>query len=178
MIDYITVVVTLFLGVLGLIVNSMLQRRNSSISTVTKTRIASMVKLQKCMQAILTYSDTHYLSTMGDKLLQNETIRNLAGSVSELRSLLSCSFEADSRICDKAETLLDTVQKFLAKEATIDDIREARKQFESLMDPYIQTEWRRIKVETVGKKRKGLGTLAAWSKDYREYREYYEKWNK
>ena len=46
MIDYITVAVTLFLGVLGLIVNSMLQRRNSSISTVTKTRIASMVKLQ------------------------------------------------------------------------------------------------------------------------------------
>lgn len=93
MIDYITVAVTLFLGVLGLIVNSMLQRRNSSISTVTKTRIASMVKLQKCMQAILTYSDVHYLSSMGDKLLQNETIRNLAGSVSELRSLLSCSFK-------------------------------------------------------------------------------------
>ena len=35
MIDYITVAVTLFLGVLGLIINSMLQRRNSSISTVT-----------------------------------------------------------------------------------------------------------------------------------------------
>lgn len=178
MIDYITVAVTLALGVLGLIVNSILQRKNNSISTVTNTRIAGMEKLQKCMQDILTYSDAHYLGTMGDKLLQNENVRNLTRSVSELRSLLSCSFETDAKVCAAAESILDTVQKFFAKETTGEEIAEARKRFEALIDPYIQTEWRRIKVETVGKRCKGLGKLVAWNKAYEEYREYYDKWHK
>ena len=50
-----------------------------------------------------------------------------------------------------------------------------RAEFEQVMDVYVDTEWKRIKMETVGKGKKGSKSYSAWQKQWEKYEKKYRE---
>lgn len=65
-ISIIAVCVTLLLGLLGFVINSFIQRKNNSISVITKTRLVRREKSKELMSKVLFYSDVDYLDSLDE----------------------------------------------------------------------------------------------------------------
>lgn len=168
-----TVCVTLLLGVVGFIVNSMIQRKSNSISVITNTRLERRKQTQELASVLLHYSDADYLRSM-DKINRAEVVSECAKCVAILRSLYTFTVEEDQWLVKAAEELKEAICQSLAQKVEV-NLEEKRAAFERVLDVYVATEWKRIKVETVGKGKKGNKSYAAWKKQWEKYETYYDE---
>ena len=91
------VCVTLLLGIAGLIVNSLIQRRSNSIQIITQCRLKRRERTQGIVSDLLKYSDLSFVSALTD-IEKTQTAKEIVGLVSELRALYSFSFDKDIRL--------------------------------------------------------------------------------
>ena len=169
-IPIITVSVTLLLGVLGFIVNSLIQRKSNSIQVITKTRLARREKTKELMSKMIMLSNINYLNTNDNK----DSIRLLIETSSNIRSEYSQVFECDRRLIDITESLTNSIIGYLNNPNEDNKIilNNNRNVFIKDMDIYIQTEWKRIKLETVGKMNNSK--FSSWNEIYNQYQNDYK----
>ncbi len=157
LISLITIAVTLILGVAGFCVNTYLQRRNNSIHIITQKRVDRRTKALENVAVILRCSDLNYLKVMQTEECRRALVSELTAAVAELRANYSCSFVQDKLLCDNVEVLEAAVCEYLesgagAQSGDIEErLRAARAEVIKVADVYSQTDWSRIKKETVGK---------------------------
>lgn len=145
-----TVAVTLFLGIVGLIVNTLLQRRNNSIHTITEKRIERRTKTQKCVAKLIKYSDNQFLDAIDKKefhKVKEKTIKYC----SILRSMYTYTYWHDKELCEAAFELKIAIFDYIDKKINAEKLLRKREKFTNIADIYMQTDWSRIKVETTGK---------------------------
>lgn len=169
----ITVFTTLLLGVLGFIVNTLLQRRNNSIKIITQYRIERKNKTQEITAKLLSYTDFHYYEslTLEEK---NKNVQNIVTAISELRSLYCFSFEKDAELVQAAYTLK---KLFCSETKNWTDINRARAEYAHLADVFTSTDWKRIKLETVGGEIHNNKFLPKWIEIFNENESYFSNQN-
>lgn len=149
LISIISICVTLILGVIGFIMNSLIQRKNNSIEIITKKRIARRDTILNISTTIIKLSDEDYIQNIAVsdwKAYIDELIENCA----KLRAILEFEYARDKEFVNAAYNLKDRIIKSKGKSEI--NNQKYRKEFIKLMDVYTLTEWQRIKLETVGKK--------------------------
>lgn len=169
------VCVTLLLGILGFIVNSLIQRKTNSIQVITKTRLARREKTKTLMAKMTKLSNIDYLDSL-DKKEHKEVINSLLEVLSDIRSEYSRTFPNDRKLIDATEGLSSSVISYLknSNKSNKETLVSKRNAFVEEMDLYIQTEWKRIKYETVGKTRKNSKRYD-WERLYNEYKNEYKE---
>ena len=179
LVSIITIFVTLLLGILGFVVNTLLQRKNNSIDVITKSRMKRKELTQDIMATFLRYANYDSIKLVVLLNKQNEVIQELYKNHSVLRSLYTYTFSKDVELINGCHKLLSVEVKYLNefansnKEIIEKDIDKERKEFEYIFDLYLYTDWSRIKAETVGKRR--TGGIKKWMDDYNEAVIWYEK---
>ena len=176
-ISILTVCVTLLLGVGGFLVNSFIQRKSNSIAVITQTRLSRREQTRVLFSELLALSDPAYLALATDERL--EIVKKSATLCGELRSYYSRSFPLDGKLIDAGLDLHVALSEYLSAPCknALTAVKEKREEFSKIADVYMQTEWKRIKFETVGKGKKGPKSLPSWEHDYHSYEEYYNKHN-
>lgn len=174
MVDYITVAVTLLLGIVGLCVNNILQRRAMINTTITQTRINEREKIQNAGALLLTVTDTAYLQTINAEE-SAEHIREIAKAEAEFRILFTFSNRADMKLCLQAKELTNAAFAYLKDASAGKNLVKAREEFIYLLDSYIQADWSRIKGETTGKNSKKPKELTSWEEKNERYKELYKE---
>ena len=174
-ISILTVCVTLLLGVGGFLVNSFIQRKSNSITVITQTRLTRREQTRTIFSKLLALSDPSYLAMVTNE--QQEIVKDSATVCGELRSYYSRSFPIDGAFIDAGIALHESLANYLASpcDELLTDVKTKREDFSKIADLYMQTEWKRIKFETVGKGKKGPKSLPSWENDYHSYERYYEK---
>ena len=171
-ISIIAICVTLLLGVTGFIINSFVQRKSNSISVITKTRLARREKTKALMAKMLKLSSLDYLDILDDSD-KKEIIASLVETVSEIRSEYTETYDCDVKLIDATNKLSNGVVSYLNGSKNKEELLNARNEFTEAMDLYIQTEWRRIKLETVGKMKDN--TKPSWDDIHDYYQGKYKK---
>lgn len=100
----VTVSVTMILGVLGFVVNTVLQRKNNSIKIITQYRIDRKNTIQDMTARLLTYTDYHYYEALTQEE-KNKNIQNIVTEISKLRSIYYFSFQKDTELVSAAYTI-------------------------------------------------------------------------
>ena len=174
-ISIISICVTLFLGMIGFIVNTLIQRKNNSIQVITKKRLERRDKIQQLSSNILTLSDIDVLSFQnGDNT--KDYIMELVSKCTDLRSILECEFEKDCELIQKAFKIKTQVVSFLQTNGQNEqELKKARNEFSEVIDKYITTEWQRIKLETIGKTKKHKSGYYTWHSLYIKNEETFNK---
>ena len=177
LISILTVCVTLLLGVGGFLVNSFIQRKSNSITVITQTRLNRREQTRTLFSEMLAISDPKYLTFINDE--KKELIKKSAALCGDLRSYYSRSFPIDGQFIDAGNALHNALADYLSSpnEGLLDVVKSKRKEFSKIADVYMQTEWKRIKIETIGKGKKGPKSLPSWEHDYHSYEDYYNKHN-
>ena len=181
-VSILTISVTLLLGILGFIVNTLIQRKNNSIDIITKNRLNRRKETQEIMYRFIQYADYNSISAIINLNNQHDVIIELNYNYAKLRSLYTKTVQKDIEMIDECKRLLNTIVKYINnfseydKESIERDLHDILASFEKIFDLYLYTEWSRIKAETVGKRR-GAG-LNAWLNDFDIAKSYYEKYNK
>jgi hypothetical protein len=80
--------------------------------------------------------------------------------ISKLRSIYYFSFPKDIELVDAAYTVK---KLFCTDHKNWDEINLARANYAHLADVYTSTDWKRIKLETVGKDKRSNKALPAWT---------------
>ncbi len=164
----ISIFATFLVGVLGIVVNAYYQRKNNSIRIITEKRIERRGKTHDLVTQILHYSDLNYLEYVDSDDERKRVIDKLSKSVSNLRAIYTGTFIKDVEMCERAQILETSVCEYLKKsnKANANKVDYDRNAFIKLADIYIQTEWSRIKMETIGKNR--CGSSDEFRKQYSE----------
>lgn len=149
----------MILGILGFIVNTLLQRRNNSIKVITQYRIDRKDTTQEITARLLTYTDRHYFEALKEED-KSINIQNIVTEVSKLRSIYYFSFKKDAELVQAAYTLKKC---FCSYEKDWGSIDRARAEYAHLSDVYTSTDWKRIKLETVGKELQSKRSLPQWT---------------
>ena len=172
-ISIIAICVTLLLGVSGFIINSFVQRKSNSINVITKTRLARREKTKELMAKMIKLSNIDYLDSL-EKKEQKEVISSLAEVTSEIRSEYSSVFPCDQKLINHTDLLSNGVLTYLGSpsEENKKEIISNRDSFIKEFDLYIQTEWKRIKLETVGKMKSKKHP--SWDEIHDEYEKDYQ----
>lgn len=170
LISIISVCVTLLLGVVGFIANSFIQRKSHSIQVITKTRLARREKTKELTAKMIVLSDVEYLDTIESKDI---VIQQVVEVFSNLRAEYSNVFRCDKVLLETCESLKDSVIKYIKHKDNKEVLLLARNEFIKVSDLYIQTEWKRIKLETVGKM-KNKKNIQSWDEIYNGYSKEYK----
>ena len=172
-ISIIAICVTLLLGVTGFIINSFVQRKSNSINVITKTRLARREKTKELMAKMIKLSNVDYLDSL-EKEEHKEVIASLIEVTSEIRSEYSSVFICDQKLINVTELLSNSVLSYLdsPNEENKKELISNRDNFIKEMDLYIQTEWKRIKLETVGKKKNNK--KPSWDDIHDDYQKKYK----
>ena len=158
-----TVCVTFLLGIMGLIANSMIQRKSNSISVITGTRLERRKTTQELAAKLLRYGDAEFLKTVKSEKEKAEAMEVCSGCVATLRSLYTFTVKEDLELVEAAEELKSTVYEILfGSNANYEKLSKRRDVFSKIVDIYLTTEWKRIKLETVGKTKKGSKSYQTW----------------
>ncbi len=165
----ITVLVTLFLGIIGFIVNTLLQRKNNSIKIITQYRIDRKNYTQEITAKLLSYTDYHYHMSLTEEE-QRKNVQNIVKEVANLRSLYFFSFPKDAEFVEAAYTLKNA---YCEDEKDWDKISLAQANFAHISDIYTSTDWKRIKLETVGKGKNTKSALPSWTEIYENNDSYF-----
>ena len=169
------VCVTLLLGIAGLIVDSLIQRRSNSIQIITQCRLKRRERTQGIVSDLLKYSDLSFVSALTD-IEKTQTAKEIVGLVSELRALYSFSFDKDIRLVTAAFEIKELLCNYLLQNGPYPpEINEKRRQFAEIADIYMSTEWKRIKDETIGKQKNGKKRFASWEGIYAENSGYFSQ---
>ena len=155
----ITVSVTMILGVLGFVVNTVLQRKNNSIKIITQYRIDRKNATQEITAKLLSYTDFHYYEALTQEE-KNKNVQNIVTEISKLRSIYYFSFSRDAELVSSA---YEIKRLFCMPEKNWDAINSARARYARLADVYTSTDWKRIKLETVGKGSRNDRFLPKWT---------------
>lgn len=166
----VTVCVTLLLGVGGFIINSLIQRKSNSISVITKTRLARREKTKSLMARMIKLSDKRFLDIL-DEEGKNNVISSLAEVSAEIRSEYTKTYACDIALIKITNQLSDSVIAYMNGSIDQKELDKVRTDYIKLFDIYIQTEWKRIKLETVGRMNKN--TRPTWN-DINDY--YYQQY--
>ena len=158
----ITVLVTLVLGIVGFIVNTLLQRKNNSIKIITQYRIDRKNSTQQITARLLSYTDYHYHTSLTDEE-KRKNIQNIVKEVAILRSVYYFSFPKDADFVKAAYSLKNA---YCEEKKDWDKISAAQAKFAHISDVYTSTDWKRIKLETVGKGRSTKNALPSWTEIY------------
>lgn len=173
-----TVCVTFVLGILGLILNSMIQRKSNSIKMITQHRFDRRSETQKLASVIIKYSDPDMVSCLHTDEERNTAITDVIEAMSKLRSMYFRSYECDVRLLDRANDLKECLIPVIYGEPVSKAFLIRRQAFIKEVDVYTATEWQRIKLETIGKTRIGKNNLGIWEDDYQKTLNYYNMHNK
>ncbi len=177
-ISIITVCVTFILGILGLIFNSLIQRKSNSIKIVTQHRMDRRNETQKIAATIIKYSDPKMISLLDTAEEKESAIKEIIEVESRLRAIYFRSYECDIRLLDKADALKDKLIQCIEGAPVDEDYLLCRDAFIKEADIYVTTEWKRIKLETIGKSKIGVSNLGTWEDDYKKTLNFYNKNNK
>ena len=165
----ITVLATLLLGIIGFIVNTLLQRKNNSIKIITQYRIDRKNSTQEITAKLLSYTDYHYYASLTDEE-KRANVQNIVKEVASLRSVYYFSFPKDAEFVQAAYSLKNA---FCEEEKDWDKIRLAQANFAHVSDIYTSTDWKRIKLETVGKGKNTKSALPSWTEIYNNNDSYF-----
>ncbi len=173
-----TVCVTLVLGISGLIFNSMIQRKSNSIKMVTQHRFERRSETQKIAATLTKYSDPDLIRLLSSEEEKRDAVKEVVDACSRLRSMYFRSYPCDIRLLDKADELKQNlVAVLLSRHPATDRLLSSREAFIKEADLYVTTEWQRIKLETIGKRKIASGGLGTWEEDYRKTLHFYDRWN-
>lgn len=184
LIAILTLLSTVVIGVGGFAVNALIQRKSNSIEIITHTRLDRRATTQKAFAILLMYSDFQWITMIVNEQNLNErerlkqkTITEMVKAVAQMRALYSYGFREDKELVDTAETLKDVTIEFVNLGKPVEEWEEqigrVRQNFDRAIDVYMSTEWKRIKLETVGKERKH-NPYGAWQELYEESAFYYD----
>lgn len=186
-ISIVTVCVTFTLGILGLLLNSMIQRKNNSLKMITQHRFDRRSETQKLTAVMIRYSDPDMIRCLSTEEEKNAAKTAVIDALSRFRVLYSRSFACDVRLLERTQDLKDRVIRALdgapvgtasTDAASMDAAYLAcRAAFMKEVDIYTATEWKRIKLETIGKgpvRRKSFGV---WDQDYQKISDDYNRHN-
>lgn len=165
----ITVLVTLVLGIIGFIVNTLLQRKNNSIKIITQYRVDRKNSTQDICAKLLSYTDYHYHTSLTEEE-KRKNIQNIVKEVARLRSVYYFSFPKDAEFVETAYALKNA---YCEEEKDWDKISTAQAKFAHIADIYTSTDWKRIKLETVGKGQNTKSALPSWTEIYETNDSYF-----
>lgn len=165
----ITVSVTLVLGIIGFIVNTLLQRKNNSIKIITQYRIDRKNSTQEITAKLLSYTDYHFYMSLTDEE-KRENVQNIVKEVANLRSVYYFSFPKDAEFVKAAYSLKNA---YCEEKKDWNKISIAQANFAHISDIYTSTDWKRIKLETVGKGRSTKSALPSWTEIYKQNDSYF-----
>ena len=178
LIQAISLIISFIIGFCGLIGNALVQRRNNSINVITTKRVDRRDKTQSIVADILHLSDVNYLKYQKGKT-DIDIISLLSKKVSELRVLYTYTCGLDKKMCEEAELIESSVCSFLNTRRDEDEksLNNSRTEFMKTVDIYLQTDWMRIKRETVGKKN-SVDSHNTFDNEYDINKSKYEKNNR
>lgn len=175
LIGILTVCVTFLLGIMGLIANSMIQRKSNSISVITGTRLERRKTTQELVAKLLGYGDADFLKTVKSEKEKADVLEVCVKSVSTLRSLYTFTVKEDRELVEAADALKDAIHDALyGVNVDAEKLSMCCREFSERMDIYMTTEWQRIKLETVGKTKKGSKSYQTWEALWRRNKELYK----
>ena len=159
---------TVFVGVSGLIINTLIQRRKNSLEFITQNRLKRRDRILQLLAGVMEATDPD-LRTLIQKDSNEKTKikKRLIHQCSELRSLLEFEFEKDAEIVNTANKL-----KSAYVNENDSEITRLRNDFSRLVDLFATTEWNRIKRETTGRQFRNW-QFKRWKKSYDKNREYF-----
>lgn len=171
-----TICVSFILGVMGLIANSMIQRKSNSISVITGTRLERRKKTQELATKLLQYGDSDVLNGVMSEKDKAEAVKVCSECVATLRSLYTFTVKEDRELVGAAQELKDVIcARLLGKEVEEEALSVQRDAFSKVLDIYLTTEWKRIKLETVGKTKKGSKSYQTWEEIWKANEGFYKE---
>lgn len=173
-----TVCVTFVLGILGFVLNSLVQRKSNSIKVITQHRLDRRQETQRIAAIIIKYSDPKMISLLDTKEEKEKAIKEIIEKISKLRAMYFRSYECDIRLLDKADALKTQLIRCIEGAPVDEYYLSCRDAFIKEVDIYVTTEWKRIKLETIGKSKIGVSSLGTWEDDYDYTLNSYNKYNK
>ena len=166
----VTVSVTMILGVLGFVVNTVMQRKNNSIKIITQYRIDRKNATQEITAKLLAYTDFHFYESLTEED-KGKNVQNIVAEISKLRSIYYFSFQKDAELVEAAYTVK---KLFCATDKNWVAINDARAKYAHLVDVYTSTDWKRIKLETVGQGVRNNKFLPKWTEIFDDNDHYFQ----
>ena len=189
-IDLLAILVTLVLGVAGFIINSLIQRRNNSIKVIVQHRLERRQMTLEKLAVLMELSDRDYLSMVlglvdaalegngseeGDcseyVAVRREALCRVVEACSSIRSMYCGSYPCDRDLIYTLESFKSCFARCIRTGRYDSELEALRAALIKSIDVYCTTEWRRIKKETIGKKR---ASSDAWAKTFKQIEEMYE----
>lgn len=144
-------IMTLTLSFLNYLSVSRMHKVSNNISVITKSRSDRYQKLTEYCSEIL--YNANYLILAKDYDVEYAKI--ILNKTAAIELMLHLHFRADKSIIDTAKNITCLAFELCQDHACIektDKLREEAQKFASLCDPFLETEWSRIKIESSGKK--------------------------
>lgn len=190
-IDLLAILVTLVLGVAGFVVNSFIQRRNNSIKVIVQHRLERRQRTLEKLAVLIKLSDRDYLSMVLGLLdatsikvgLEGkghsecsseriEAIRQVVEACASIRSMYCGSYSCDRDLIYNLDSFKKCFARCIQTGRYDSNLEASRDILIKNIDVYCTTEWRRIKRETIGKKR---SSRDAWIQTFKQIEEMYEE---
>lgn len=190
-IDLLAILVTLVLGVAGFVVNSFIQRRNNSIKVIVQHRLERRQRTLEKLAVLIKLSDRDYLSMVLGLLdaasteegfegkdhsecssERSEALRQVVEACASIRAMYCGSYSCDRDLIYALDSFKRSFARCIQTGRFDSELEVSRAALVKNIDVYCTTEWRRIKRETIGKKR---SSSAAWAKTFNRVEEMYEE---
>lgn len=185
------ILVTLVLGVAGFVVNSFIQRRNNSIKVIVQHRLERRQRTLEDLAVLIKLSDRDYLSSvlgLIDATLieegfkeksraecsseRSEALRQVVEACASIRAMYCGSYSCDRDLIRVLDSFKRAFARCIQTGRYDSDLETPRATLIKIIDVYCTTEWRRIKKETIGKKR---SSRDAWIQTFKQIEEMYEE---
>lgn len=189
--DLLAILVTFVLGVAGFIVNSFIQRRNNSIKVIVQHRLERRQRTLEKLSVLIKLSDRDYLSMVLGLIdatsikvdlegkdhsecssERSEAIRQVVEACASIRSMYGGSYPCDRDLIRVLDSFKRSFARCIQSGCFDSELEASRDILIKNIDIYCTTEWRRIKKETIGKKR---SSRDAWIQTFKQIEEMYEE---
>lgn len=190
-IDLLAILVTLVLGVAGFIVNSFIQRRNNSIKVIVQHRLERRQRTLENLAVLIKLSDRDYLSSVlglidaasmedgfeGKSRAEcsserSESLRQVVEACASIRTMYCGSYSCDRDLIYALDSFKKCFARCIQTGCYDSELEASRAALVKNIDVYCTTEWRRIKKETIGKKK---ASSDAWVQTFKQIEEMYEE---
>lgn len=177
LVSIITVCVTLLLGIIGIIVNTTIQRKSNSIKIITQTRLERRMHTQNLIADLLKLSDPHYIGSISCMEERYQIAKEAVRIASDLRTRYCFYMQQDVDLIESVFNVKDILCNVMLEKVKISEEKliDARKALAYNVDVYTSTEWKRIKLETVGKEGRGKAKIDSWQSIYSYYSSHFLK---
>ena len=116
-------------------------------------------------------SDPFYIESLSTPEERRQAAREAAGIAADLRTKYCFYLKEGADLIGSVFEVKDILCKIVLGETEMDKSRlmAARRALARNVDVYTSTEWKRIKLETVGKEAQGRKSIASWQSIYEYY---------